>query len=99
MKIQFTKTYPAADGKTYQAGWVADWAQPDAEAAIAAGYAIPAPEGAYPRKHAAPVFVCAAPSSPAAEPLSGPIEPTGETIAVEDLQKPKKKTIFGHIGG
>lgn len=88
MKIQFVKQHTDAFGKTYLPGWVADWSEPDAKAAIAAGVAVEAPPGAYPRKHAAPVFECAAPES---LPLSGDMEATGEEIALEELtaQKPQ----------
>ena len=82
MKIEFIKPHTDGFGKTYQPGWVADWAQPDAERAIEEGFAVVAPEGAYPRKQPAPVMECAvAPSAL----LTGNFKKTRKTIDLKDL--------------
>ena len=96
MKIQFLKPHIDEYGKSYQAGWVADWSEQEAKAAIEAGIAIPAPEGAYPRKTPAPVFECAVPPS---APLAEEFAPTGEAITVDELTEGEKKktTRIGRI--
>jgi hypothetical protein len=90
MKIQFLKPHTDDYGKAYQPGWVADWSEPDANAAIAKGFAKLAPEGAYPRKTSAPVFECAVPPS---APLAEEFAATGETITVDELTAGDKKKI------
>lgn len=90
MKIQFTKQHTDPFGKTYLPGWVADWSQPDGERAIAEGFAIHAPEGAYPRKQAAPVLECA---TPAPLPLSGDMEATGQEIDLDELKAEKPQVV------
>lgn len=99
MKIQFTTSHTDADGKTYHSGWVADWPQPEAEAAISTGYAQLAPEGAYPRKQAAPVFECAAPPGGLAQALSKVADAVEDAVAKQQNQlldgemKPTGETI------
>ena len=84
MKIQFTNLHTDDFDKTYQPGWVADWSQPDAERAIEEGFAVVAPEGAYPRKQPAPVLECATP------PLTGPFEKK-EMTSLDKILKANKK--------
>ena len=93
MKIQFLKPHTDDHGKAYQPGWVADWSEPDANAAIAKGIAKPAPEGAYPRKTSAPVFECAP------LPLEGEFKATGEAVELGELttDEKKKSAAFGRI--
>lgn len=85
MMIEFIKPHTDGFGKTYLRGWVAEWAQPDAERAIEEGFARRAPAGAFARKAPAPVFECAA--APQGAPLEPPFTATGEEIALP----PKKK--------
>lgn len=93
MKIQFLKPHTDDHGKAYQPGWVADWSEPEAKAAIEAGIAKPAPEGAYPRKTSAPVFECAP------LPLDGEFKATGQSLELDQLTagEKKKTTPIGRI--
>lgn len=83
MKILFLKTYrdPYNPARYYQPGWVAEFTDPDAERAIAEGFAEPAPAGAFSRKGAAPSFECAVPD----QPLTGEFKETGETTDLGGL--------------
>lgn len=96
MKIQFTAPHTDGFGKKYETGWVADWSDPDARAAIEAGFAVPAPEGAYPRKTAAPVFECAVPAAPLS---GGEFVKTGEKINLQQLTEEEKKSALASTIG
>lgn len=103
MKIKFNKVHTDSDGKKYLPGWVADWSQPDAERAIAEGFAVEAPAGAYPRKTTDPSFECAAPPPPAPPKPRDIIEgfgkpedeftATGEQMDLDDLTADKPKVV------
>lgn len=99
MKIKFTKPYPDPYNpvRVYLPGWVAEFTDADAERAIAAGFAQPAPPGAYSRKGES--FECAAPSGPPEKQLAGEFTPTGEEIELNDLPETAKKQARRIEGG
>lgn len=83
MKIQFTAPHTDVFGMTYLPGWVADWSEPDAKAAIAAGVAVLAPANALSRKTTDTSFECAQ------QPLDGDFTKTGEQITLKELTRGK----------
>lgn len=85
MKIQFIKPYtdPYDSARIYKPGWVAEFTDPDAERAIADGFAKPAPADAFSRKYLS--IECAVPNAP----LAGEINTTGEVTDLGGLLKGK----------
>jgi len=91
MKIKFLQPYtdPYNPAKTFQPGWVAEFADPDAQAAIDGGFAEPVSAGIYSRRYADTSKV------------STECAPTGASITLAELtgepEKPKglKKAVFG----
>lgn len=92
MKIQFITQYPDPynPARVYQPGWVAEFTEPDAQAAISAGAAEPAPPDAMCRKYASAALV------------TSECVPTGEHITLAELKQNKepvktglKKVVFG----
>ena len=103
MKIQFEKPYPDPynAARVYLRGWVAEFTDPDAQRAIADGYAKPAPPDAFSRKYTAPDLVssdCVAPTSPPAvekafAPKEWEVTTTGEEIALDELTEQKPQSV------
>lgn len=93
MKIQFLKTYrdPYDPNRYYQPGWVAEFTDPDAERAIEAGFAKPAPVDAFSRKYAAPELVSS--ECVVTPPLDGGFAATGEKIALDELTAEKPQAV------
>ena len=91
MKIKFSQPYTdhRNPAKTFQPGWVAEFSDPDAQAAIDGGFAEPVSDGIYSRRYAGTSKV------------STECVPTGTSITLAELtgepEKPKalKKAVFG----
>ena len=94
MKIQFTKTYldPTVPGRFFQPGWVAEFTDADAERAIAAGFAVPAPVDAFCRKYAAPELVSAECVTTAPTP-EWTFTKTDKTIEIDELIAEKPQVV------
>ena len=80
MKIKFLKAYPdpANPAKTFQAGWVAEFSEPDAQAAIDGGYAHPVTSDIHARRYET-------------QQISTECVPTGTSITLKELTGKKSK--------
>lgn len=81
MKIKFLKAYPdpANPAKTFKPGWVAEFSEPDAQAAIDGGYAQQVSADIRARRYEA-------------QQVSAECVPTGTSITLKELtgKKPKE---------